>query len=115
MAIRQRFPNDPLPWVFDWREAGARRVKRFPTKLDAERFRGLVDQRKAARGEAPAVDPRSTVHAYGRHWLDDVLPGKDLRARTIETYRLRLMRKLGFEDLPSLVKYAIRHGITSLE
>jgi DNA-binding CsgD family transcriptional regulator len=33
----------------------------------------------------------------------------------VETYRLRLMRKLGFENLPALVKYAIRHGIITLD
>ena len=38
-----------------------------------------------------------------------------LSPRTVETYRLRLMRKLGIENLPSLVRYAIRHGITPLE
>lgn len=38
-----------------------------------------------------------------------------LSPRTIETYRLRLMRKLGVGDLASLVKYAIRHGIVLLE
>jgi DNA-binding NarL/FixJ family response regulator len=38
-----------------------------------------------------------------------------LSPRTVETYRLRLMRKLGIDDLPSLVKYAIREGITALE
>jgi len=38
-----------------------------------------------------------------------------LSPRTVETYRGRLMQKLQLEDLPSLVKYAIRHGITPLE
>jgi DNA-binding CsgD family transcriptional regulator len=38
-----------------------------------------------------------------------------LSPRTVETYRLRLMRKLGIENLPSLVKYAIRNGITSVD
>lgn len=38
-----------------------------------------------------------------------------LTRRTVETYRLRLMRKLGLDNLPSLVRYAIRHGIISLE
>lgn len=38
-----------------------------------------------------------------------------LSPRTVETYRLRLMRKLGVENLPSLVKYAIRHGISTLD
>ena len=38
-----------------------------------------------------------------------------LSPRTVETYRGRLMQKLRLEDLPSLVKYAIRHGLTPLE
>jgi DNA-binding NarL/FixJ family response regulator len=38
-----------------------------------------------------------------------------LSRRTVETYRIRLMRKLALENLPSLVKYAIRHGLIPLE
>lgn len=38
-----------------------------------------------------------------------------LSPRTVETYRARLMEKLQLEGLPALVKFAIRHGITSLE
>ncbi|HLY28843.1 MAG TPA: response regulator transcription factor [Aggregatilineales bacterium] len=35
-----------------------------------------------------------------------------LSPKTIETYRSRLMHKLGLNDLPSLVKFAIQHGLT---
>jgi len=38
-----------------------------------------------------------------------------LSTRTVETYRLRMMRKLGVDSLAALVKYAIRHGIVPLE
>ena len=38
-----------------------------------------------------------------------------LATRTVETYRIRLMRKLDLDDLASLVKFAIRHGITSVD
>jgi DNA-binding NarL/FixJ family response regulator len=38
-----------------------------------------------------------------------------LSPRSVETYRARLMHKLGIEDLPTLVKFAIRHGMTTLE
>lgn len=38
-----------------------------------------------------------------------------LSPRTVETYRLRMMRKLGVGDLATLVKYAIRHGIVPLD
>lgn len=38
-----------------------------------------------------------------------------LSPKTIETYRSRLMQKLGVNDIPSLVKLAIRWGLTELE
>lgn len=38
-----------------------------------------------------------------------------LSPKTIETYRSRLMQKLGVNDVPSLVKLAIRYGLTQLE
>ena len=38
-----------------------------------------------------------------------------LSPKTVETYRSRLMEKLGLKDLPALVKLAIQEGITGLE
>jgi DNA-binding NarL/FixJ family response regulator len=38
-----------------------------------------------------------------------------LSQRTVETYRARLMRKLAYKDVASLVKFAIRHGITGID
>ncbi|MCE7985858.1 MAG: DNA-binding response regulator [Caldilinea sp. CFX5] len=38
-----------------------------------------------------------------------------LSPKTVDTYRSRLMQKLGIKDLPALVKFAIQHGITALE
>jgi DNA-binding CsgD family transcriptional regulator len=38
-----------------------------------------------------------------------------LSPKTVETYRSRLTQKLGITDLPALVKFAIQHGLTSLE
>jgi DNA-binding NarL/FixJ family response regulator len=38
-----------------------------------------------------------------------------LSAKTVDTYRSRIMHKLGLHDLPALVKFAIQHGITALE
>jgi len=37
-----------------------------------------------------------------------------LSVKTVETYRSRLMQKLGIKDLPGLVKFAIEHGLTQL-
>jgi len=38
-----------------------------------------------------------------------------LSPRTVETYRARLMEKLQLEDLVALVKFAIRHGMTTVD
>jgi DNA-binding NarL/FixJ family response regulator len=38
-----------------------------------------------------------------------------LSPKTVDTYRSRLMRKLDVYDIPSLVKFAIQHGITPLK
>lgn len=38
-----------------------------------------------------------------------------LSPRTVETYRNRMMHKLGLESFAGLVKYAIRHGLATLD
>ena len=38
-----------------------------------------------------------------------------LSQKTVETYRSHLMQKLGISDLPGLVKFAIQHGLTSVD
>ena len=35
-----------------------------------------------------------------------------LSPKTVETYRSRLMQKLGLDDIPSLVKFALHYGLT---
>ncbi|MBU0663307.1 MAG: response regulator transcription factor [Proteobacteria bacterium] len=39
----------------------------------------------------------------------------DLSPKTVETYRSRIMQKLDLRDIPSLVKFALQHGLTSLK
>lgn len=36
-----------------------------------------------------------------------------LSPKSVDTYRSRIMHKLGIGDLPGLVKFAIRHGLTT--
>jgi DNA-binding NarL/FixJ family response regulator len=38
-----------------------------------------------------------------------------LSPKTVETYRSRLMGKLDLHDLPELVRFAIKHGITPID
>ena len=39
----------------------------------------------------------------------------ELSPKTVETYRSRLMGKIGVRDLPELVRFAIKHGITPID
>ena len=38
-----------------------------------------------------------------------------LSPKTVETYRSRIMQKLDLQDVPALVKFAIQHGLISLD
>jgi DNA-binding NarL/FixJ family response regulator len=38
-----------------------------------------------------------------------------LSVKTVETYKSRLMNKLEIKDIPSLVKFALTHGLTTLK
>lgn len=79
-----------------------------------------IHQRTADSEESPIkrLSPRE------REVLQLVVEGKTsaeiasnlfLSPKTVETYRSRLMHKLGIKDLPGLVKFAIQHGMTSVE
>jgi DNA-binding NarL/FixJ family response regulator len=81
---------------------------------------GLADKVLPPVGETPL----DSLTAREREVLQLIADGKsnaeaaallNLSPRSVETYRLRLMQKLGIEDLASLVKFAIRHGMTTLE
>jgi DNA-binding NarL/FixJ family response regulator len=69
-------------------------------------------------------DPVARLSPRERQVLHLIAAGKSvaevgqtlsLSPRTVETYRARMMEKLGIHDLPHLVKFAIVHGFTTLE
>ena len=69
-------------------------------------------------------DPLSVLSQREREVLQLVVEGKTsaeiaealyLSVKTIETYRSRLMHKLNIRDIPSLIKFAIQQGITSID
>jgi DNA-binding NarL/FixJ family response regulator len=45
----------------------------------------------------------------------EIAPILSLSPKTVETYRSRLMRKLDIDNVPDLVKFAIKHGLTPPE
>jgi RNA polymerase sigma factor (sigma-70 family) len=69
-------------------------------------------------------DPLTSLNTREREILQLVVEGKttaeisellSLSPKSVKSYRSRIMQKLGVNDLPGLVKFAIRHGLTSLE
>ena len=73
--------------------------------------------------ESNERDPLEPLSAREREVLRHTVEGRTiaetaqqlgLSPKSVETYRSRMMTKLAIEDLPSLVKFAIRHGITTV-
>jgi DNA-binding NarL/FixJ family response regulator len=49
------------------------------------------------------------------HAVAHIASTLSLSPKTVETYRARMMEKLGIRDFATLVKFAIQHGVISLE
>lgn len=69
-------------------------------------------------------DPLDALSSRERQVLQLLVEGKStaliaellsLSPKTVETYRTRVMQKLDIGDMPSLVKFAIQHGLTTIE
>jgi DNA-binding NarL/FixJ family response regulator len=44
----------------------------------------------------------------------DIAGTLHVSAKTVDTYRLQIMEKLGIHSIAELTKYAIREGLTSI-
>jgi DNA-binding NarL/FixJ family response regulator len=69
-------------------------------------------------------DPLARLSAREREVLQFIAEGRTgaeiaerlaLSQKTVETYRARLIEKLGIRDVPGLVRFAIQRGIVSLD
>jgi DNA-binding NarL/FixJ family response regulator len=83
----------------------------------------MIDEYIHNREIVETGSPLSKLSTREREILQLVVEGKSsieiaqtlfISPKTVETYRSRLMQKLGINDLPGLIKFAIQHGITSL-
>lgn len=73
----------------------------------------------AARRRSPAGSLSRREHAVLQFVLDGQTNAEAARqlhlsVKTVETYRGRLMQKLGVTSVPALVKFAVNHGLTQL-
>jgi DNA-binding NarL/FixJ family response regulator len=81
----------------------------------------VTSPESAAQSHAEQSSPIDSLSDRERRVLQLVVEGKSsaeiakvlfLSRKSVETYRSRLMKKLGLSDVPALVKFAILHGIT---
>ena len=84
----------------------------------------VIDDYLASRNTSDHRSSLESLSVREREVLQLVVEGKtsaeiatilNLSPKTVESYRSRLMQKLDIGDLPSLVKFAIREGLTPLE
>jgi len=84
----------------------------------------VIDDYVRQREAAGARSPLARLSPREREILQLVAEGKSsaeiagllsLSPKTVETYRSRLMRKLGIRDLAGLIKFAVLKGLIPLE
>jgi DNA-binding NarL/FixJ family response regulator len=90
----------------------------------SRKIANLVVQEGLLATPEPMADPLASLSARERQVLHLVVEGHTsaaiatrlaLSPKTVETYRSRLREKLRMDGLPALVKFAIKHGLTSTE
>jgi DNA-binding NarL/FixJ family response regulator len=82
---------------------------------------GIEGTEALSRAATGRPSPLESLSSRERQVLQLVVEGRTsaeiaekvhLSPKSVETYRSRLMKKLGVGDIPSLVKFAVQHGIT---
>jgi DNA-binding NarL/FixJ family response regulator len=85
------------------------------------RIAEVVNPGMGVGGRLPARSPLDSLSQREREVLQLVVESWSsaeigerlaLSPKTVETYRGRIMAKLGIHDLPGLVRFAIKHGMT---
>lgn len=81
----------------------------------------IAAQHASIQAAVGRVGPLESLSGRERQVLQLVVEGHSsaeiarrvhLSPKSVDTYRSRLMKKLGVGDVPALVKFAIQHGIT---
>ena len=84
----------------------------------------LIEQVSRRASVKSSLNPMELLSSRERQVLQMLAEGLDAAAiaaalslskKSVETYRSRMMEKLDIHDLAGLVRFAIQHGLTSLE
>lgn len=92
--------------------------RRYLSQAITETMLGDYLQQRQGKSPLESLSDRErevlqlTVEGKSAAEAADIL---SLSPKTVETYRSRLMQKLEINDLPALVKFAIKHGLTPLQ
>lgn len=89
--------------------------RRYLGRQVAETAREAFLAARRARSPLDALSPRERqllqLLAEGRS-NREVAQALSLSVKTVETYRSRLLQKLGLHDLAALIRFALEHGLT---
>ncbi len=100
-----------------------RRVQAGQHYLSQEISEKVVTDYIKQRGDPEEKSQIITLSKREREILQLVVEGKSsteisnilfISPKTVDTYKSRVMQKLEIKDIPSLVRYAIKHGISPL-
>jgi DNA-binding NarL/FixJ family response regulator len=120
--VHQSFAAGALGYLLK-ESAGRELIAAVRAVHSGRRYVGRGIDHALADGSRGAQSPLDLLSERERQVLRLVVEGRtsaqtalalNLSPKSVETYRSRLMKKLGVEDLPALVKFAIRHGVTEL-
>jgi DNA-binding NarL/FixJ family response regulator len=100
-----------------------RRVQTGQHYLSQEISEKVVTDYIKQRGDTEEKSQIKTLSKREREILQLIVEGKSsaeiahilfISPKTVDTYKSRLMQKLDIKDIPTLVRYAIKHGISPL-
>ena len=110
--------------------AGNQLVSAIRSVYNGERFlckkttENMMDDYVVTRDADLINSPLEKLSSREREILQLVTEGKSsaeigkrlfISPKTVDTYRSRLMQKLNINDIPTLVKFALQHGLTQLD
>ena len=97
--------------------AAIRAAARGEVFLDSSLAKDLVEDVVRPRGQEPALPTlsdreREVLHLLARgHTNQQVADRLCIGVKSVETYKARLMEKLGLKGRAELVRYALEHGV----
>ncbi len=94
-------------------------VRYFSPSITETMIQEFVQLREVASEKSPLERLSSREHEILRLLAEgrsnpEIAEFLHISVKSVETYRSRMMQKLGIRDLAGLVKFAIQHGLTSL-